>query len=508
MEATTRWILLRCGPCGALSRIPRGLPVAHVRCPSCRRWISVPEGTLDPTLRFAVFVGRGETPPVPGGGDDADSLPVRRAAVGGIGRRRGTSAAVELAPSRIDPDRLEALRRVEQAARSSKPGGDTTATAPSDRAFRSMSEETFSPDRPVPQPVRYLRPGDDPVSWDSAEASAPEFIEDDPMSPWVRPAAWIAVAALAGMTTFYAYRLLRPPVGTDTEPGGLSTLPVPGTVGGSGAGWGSAATGSVEEPAGGVGADRDPLVLGLDTARRFLEAGDLASLGDTIRDAGRVGPLVAAWWRDEGGNPFPAKGARLPGGSLRLGPWLLVDVAFGDGSRRTLVLERSARGYLADWESFVGYSQVPWTELLVRRPRKPVLVRARVSGGDRYEGAFGDASEWACFRLGDPGGDIEVFAYAKRSSPDAVTLSEKLAGSETRLATLRIRYPDTARQSNQVLLYEFVEPGWVVGGGDLLGDRVLDGLSEVGEAGAGAPAGTETGTPADATTAAGSAGNR
>ena len=60
---------------------------------------------------------------------------------------------------------------------------------------------------------------------------------------------------------------------------------------------------------------------------------------------------------------------------MRSGKISAVDVELRDFSIRALAVEKTEEGYLADWESWVGYSELSWEEMQEKRPQEPKLFR-------------------------------------------------------------------------------------------------------------------------------------
>lgn len=111
-------------------------------------------------------------------------------------------------------------------------------------------------------------------------------------------------------------------------------------------------------------------------SRAFFEAADTEALLAICRDPGRVAPLMArhhdrhppqplVWQRLDWARPL-----REPGQNL-----FLTQSSFADHEPVQLVVELTKRGFHADWESLVRYSDLAWSDFLAHRPTTPTLFR-------------------------------------------------------------------------------------------------------------------------------------
>jgi hypothetical protein len=139
-----------------------------------------------------------------------------------------------------------------------------------------------------------------------------------------------------------------------------------------------------------------------------------------------------------------------------------VAVRTSDYSAKQLAFIRTNDGLKVDWESFVGWSEMPWEEFLSKKPTKPAVFRASLRELDYYNFAFADEKKWQCYQLRSPDGQHVVYAYAKRDSVADKQLrpAEKNAGN---LVTVSLKFPLGETSKNQVLVEEVLTDGWVEG---------------------------------------------
>jgi len=196
--------------------------------------------------------------------------------------------------------------------------------------------------------------------------------------------------------------------------------------------------------------------------KRFLSAKTVDEMITLVRVGEELEPRIRSFYQKAPLVPFVPRSVAKSGSFMRSGNKLFaVDVELRDFSIRPLALEKTEKGYLVDWESWVGYSELSWEEMQEKRPQEPKLFRVRCSMVNYYNFGFAD-SEWRAFRLRSPNGEHVLYAYAPRYSiQESMLSSVKGARGKGAAYTLMIHYPENAPNGNQVLIAEVVEPGWI-----------------------------------------------
>ena len=121
-----------------------------------------------------------------------------------------------------------------------------------------------------------------------------------------------------------------------------------------------------------------------------------------------------------------------------------------------------------DWESFAGYSEMSFSEMRIRRPTYPILVRCYMLQDTYHNYDFSDASKYVSFRLFDHRRTDQMWGYAEQNGNTYHKLATTMvsAGSKAaeQIVTLRVRFPNTVTNplADQVEIVEFVSFGWVV----------------------------------------------
>lgn len=210
------------------------------------------------------------------------------------------------------------------------------------------------------------------------------------------------------------------------------------------------------------GTDTDVAIDELAAAvRRFLEAEGIDDLLETVRFRQRLEPIIRRHYR-EGFTPVVVREI-APDGSARAVEGLFsVLVEMEDFKRRPIALEKVDGGFLVDWESWVGYSELPWDEFMCRRPTESAVFRVKTRVEHYYNYEFSDEDAWRSFQLQSPDGERTLYGYVPRHSAMERELMPLDPGMEVSAHTLALRYPEGASRGNQVLVERVLASGWVL----------------------------------------------
>ena len=205
-----------------------------------------------------------------------------------------------------------------------------------------------------------------------------------------------------------------------------------------------------------------------EAAYSFLHSQNLAALKKHVREPEFMDDLLDRVYPDPATfEQFEYKRI-APDEEIKIsedGKFFTVDVVQDDDTRKPLVLERVTRRlFLADWQSYVGYSNLTWSDLLVERPADPVIVRARVTPGDYFANSFDNPKLNACFTLTDDKRQVTIYGYTPLRSTiatESLTFTEEeIAEGTEKLVMLSISYPPKTRKTNQVNIEKFVNDSW------------------------------------------------
>ncbi|MDP4646560.1 MAG: hypothetical protein NWS80_05470 [Akkermansiaceae bacterium] len=196
-------------------------------------------------------------------------------------------------------------------------------------------------------------------------------------------------------------------------------------------------------------------------AQKFLEAETVEEILPLVRNPYDVAQKMRRLHPDGTITPLGFSGVSpLEGVSYKDG-YAAVSFLTADQEKKPMVFCEGEGGLKIDWESWAGWSELPWDELMESKPTKPVLVRVISKPVPYYNFGFSDEDEWVSYRLLSPDGEHTLYGYAKRGS----LIDEQLRPADPNGAmavTLRISFREGATSASQAEIDEFVTDGWVI----------------------------------------------
>lgn len=203
------------------------------------------------------------------------------------------------------------------------------------------------------------------------------------------------------------------------------------------------------------------LQMAREAASAFLSCESIDELAPLIRDPERVMPLLREFYRQTPYQATEAIAVDEEGVAQVAKRFTSFNIVLKDYSTRAIAVELTKTEALVDWESWVGYCAIPWETFVESKITEPTEVRVEVKRAYYYNFNFRDDSKWACFRLATTSDAPVIYGYA----PLTEDFVSKLPGASKPGATfvLKIRFPDTAVTSNQVIITDFLQSGWVLG---------------------------------------------
>ncbi|GHC65494.1 hypothetical protein [Roseibacillus persicicus] len=198
-----------------------------------------------------------------------------------------------------------------------------------------------------------------------------------------------------------------------------------------------------------------------EAARNFLSCEKIEDFAPLIRDADRVMPLVTAYYAQKPFEPEKFRRINDDGTAQVAKRFTSFDVILENYITKPIAVEITDKGPLVDWESWVGYCEIPWETFVDERIKKPTVVRLTASRAFYFNFEFRDDSKWLCYQLERSADDPVLFGYLPIDSPLKEQLPRIGAGRQTFVA--KIRYPDNVVAKNQVLITDLIQSGWVLG---------------------------------------------
>jgi hypothetical protein len=199
--------------------------------------------------------------------------------------------------------------------------------------------------------------------------------------------------------------------------------------------------------------------------RQFLDARTIEEMLPLVREPERVEPLMRDFYRHR---PLePVRYRRLPehGEIQTYKNFLIGSVETAKLERHSVAVQRVPRPMKADWETYVGYCEVPWEKLAELRPTSPTLMRVRLAPDDYYNYAFSDTGQWQCFRLTSLRDEYHIYGYVRRGTNLRTEVDRRGRFNRLAMLTVRIQFPKNAPSPNQAEIIELAADGWLHTGG-------------------------------------------
>lgn len=196
-------------------------------------------------------------------------------------------------------------------------------------------------------------------------------------------------------------------------------------------------------------------------ARKFLEARSIEEMLKVVRNPAEAGPRLQRMYPDGRITP-PGLAEFNPGSAVAYADnTASVTVRTADYAVRQLDFVATPAGLRIDWESWAGWSDLPWSEFIAKRPTEPQVCRVVMRKVDYYNNPFEDDARWRSYRLESQDGDELIYGYVERGS----VLDERLqldADAKQARVILKLRFPEGGAGTNQVRIEELVNNGWVM----------------------------------------------
>lgn len=216
-----------------------------------------------------------------------------------------------------------------------------------------------------------------------------------------------------------------------------------------------------EEIKASVNTRMDVMVGAEKVVRGFLTAETSAELESLVRTPEVTVPRMRAWYTKHPWSPPGAKQIDYLGGASTKGVMHLMSARLNDFSVKHVAVERTAKGYLVDWESWVAWPEMEWDELFEKRPTESVQVRVTCTMDDYYNRLFRDDTKWQAVKIEYPDADRAVYGYVDHQTSTLKSFLRDLKGRNSLQATIKIRFPEGSVANNQVIIEEYVQNGWV-----------------------------------------------
>ncbi len=166
----------------------------------------------------------------------------------------------------------------------------------------------------------------------------------------------------------------------------------------------------------------------------------------------------------------PVMGALMDQARYRINNTEIVLMTYRSGrleGKLEVALRKNEDGRLVlDWESYTGYSEKPFVELMKTKSSKPVLIRALVKLDDYYKFEFENSKEYISLKINAADSKEAIHAYCKRDSTLGNWIKEDLgddpSSSLVKGYTLWVAYPPNAKSNDCLNLVQVAAGRWLI----------------------------------------------
>jgi hypothetical protein len=195
-------------------------------------------------------------------------------------------------------------------------------------------------------------------------------------------------------------------------------------------------------------------------AADFLSADTVEKLLPLIRNPEVTGPRIRKQHPDGTLKPPGLVDFNVNRMVEYTGPYATVEVNTRDYVTRSLSFVETGDGLKIDWESWTGWSEMPWDLFLESKPPESKIFRVRIKKADYYNFAFSDDRKWQSYRIESADGEHMIFGYTERGS----LTDEKIRGSpnlDNPPVMLALKFPMEEDTRNQVIIERHLHDGWL-----------------------------------------------
>lgn len=195
-------------------------------------------------------------------------------------------------------------------------------------------------------------------------------------------------------------------------------------------------------------------------ARKFLAATTVEQMLPLVRRPETAEARMRAFYPE--GKPIPVGMSQFNVGSAVApdGEFKSVDVMTDNFDTKRLVFLDAAGELKIDWESWVGWSEMPWQEFRATKSDSARMFRVTLSPVDYYNFDFLDEAKWQSYRLVSPDQENSIYGYVERGTE----LEKRLRPGPDSGAVplmLKLKFLKGTMSNDQVEIESLVNEGWV-----------------------------------------------
>lgn len=146
---------------------------------------------------------------------------------------------------------------------------------------------------------------------------------------------------------------------------------------------------------------------------------------------------------------------------VRQGAYGTLPVRTRDFEVRWITLRENPAGLKVDWESWVGWSDMPWDEFAEGGASSTGVFRVMMRNVEYYNFDFTDDRKWQSYRLDSPDREHSLYGYVERDSLAHARLRAAIGERPEIPLMLELRHPASPRGRGQVVIERVVSEDWI-----------------------------------------------
>ena len=203
------------------------------------------------------------------------------------------------------------------------------------------------------------------------------------------------------------------------------------------------------------------------TLKAFMDAKSSAEIKPLVRDPERVHPLMDAYYQEQAKfQPVDYNSMPRFDDLFAHKNFVVTALETKQYERFTISLEKTPTGYLVDWESYVGYCEMPLSTFKSTKPTKPTLFRFIAEPTVYPNLDFPSSETHQAYKLYNKDHSQMLYGYTPKQSPVHEKLMAALIEKKSIFCVVRIKYPDASTNDQQVEISHYLQTGWVMRGED------------------------------------------
>lgn len=180
-----------------------------------------------------------------------------------------------------------------------------------------------------------------------------------------------------------------------------------------------------------------------------------------VRQTPHIEDRMRRWygWHQDGPLTHVAAEAK----ATDIGGYLVVKLHGKNLPSDHIVLEKTLGGYRVDWESFVIYQDLDWSDIQKEKSRGARMIRAMIEPVQNQHKVWTAEKGFRCYKLIQPRTGEVFFSYFNSRHTDLTDPGvEALLNSPKGRFTLEVYYPEKSKSELDVLISRVITKGWVI----------------------------------------------